>query len=456
MKKTIYYIMIGCLLLGTGCSDWLSVNPKDKVEQKEMFSDENGFKNALIGNYIMLKDSKLYGKTLTMEFCENLAQHWKTDPQATDGYTAAYDYKNAEVERLIEDIYGKFYNTIVNINNLLGYVDNGILTSDMHDLIKGEALAMRAFCHLDILRLFGPIPGEQTKDRILSYVRTVSKNYHEVNTWEEYVGYLEKDLNDAEALLKEVEEKGMGDEFFNYRQNRLNYWAVLALKARFYLWIQDKKQAAEYAGRVIANKDFRLNQGTDFAAKDNIASPEHLFSLHVYNLNDIVSNYFLNAGGVEQDQDKVKTDIFESDVTDYRVTYLWNEITEKSGTRYILEKYKQEGMPDAGLQEVPLIRLYEMYLIAIECSDLETEYKPLVDELVAARNISVVNVSTVDLKNAFVAKEYQKEFYGEGQLFYFYKRNGYTTFLHSPLSNMTESNYMFSWPDDETLFGKTN
>ena len=52
MKKTIYYIMIGCLLLGTGCSDWLSVNPKDKVEQKEMFSDENGFKNALIGNYV--------------------------------------------------------------------------------------------------------------------------------------------------------------------------------------------------------------------------------------------------------------------------------------------------------------------------------------------------------------------------------------------------------------------
>ena len=58
------------------------------------------------------------------------------------------------------------------------------------------------------------------------------------------MGYLEKDLNDAEALLKEVEEKGMGDEFFNYRQNRLNYWAVLALKARFHLGMQDKTQAA--------------------------------------------------------------------------------------------------------------------------------------------------------------------------------------------------------------------
>ena len=265
------------------------------------------------------------------------------------------------------------------------------------------------------------------------------------------IGYLEKDLNDAEVLLKEVEEKGMNDEFFSYRQNRLNYWAVLALKARFYLWIQDKSQAAEYAGRVIANKDFRLNQGTDFAAKDNIASPEHLFSLHVYNLNDIVSNYFLNAGGVEQDQDKVKTDIFESDVTDYRVTYLWNEITEKSGTRYILEKYKQEGMPDAGLQEVPLIRLYEMYLIAIECSDLETEYKPLVDELVAARNISVVNVSTVDLKNAFVAKEYQKEFYGEGQQFFQAKRRGDKTILWTDTEG-SKAVYVLPLPKSEIKF----
>ena len=265
------------------------------------------------------------------------------------------------------------------------------------------------------------------------------------------IGYLEKDLNEAEVLLKEVEEKGMNDEFFSYRQNRLNYWAVLALKARFYLWIQDKSQAAEYAGRVIANKDFRLNQGTDFAAKDNIASPEHLFSLHVYNLNDIVSNYFLNAGGVEQDQDKVKTDIFESDVTDYRVTYLWNEITEKSGTRYILEKYKQEGMPDAGLQEVPLIRLYEMYLIAIECSDLETEYKPLVDELVAARNISVVNVSTVDLKNAFVAKEYQKEFYGEGQQFFQAKRRGDKTILWTDIEG-SKAVYVLPLPKSEIKF----
>lgn len=49
-----------------------------------------------------------------------------------------------------------------------------------------------------------------------------------------------------------------------------------------------------------------------------------------------------------------------------------------------------------------------------------------------------------------------KNFTGEGQLFFFYKRHAYTTFLHCPVNQMTESNYMFSWPDNETLFGKTN
>ena len=125
----------------------------------------------------------------------------------------------------------------------------------------------------------------------------------------------------------------------------------------------------EFIASILKAVSYTHLQGGDFAAKDNIASPEHLFSLHVYNLNDIVSGYFLNAGGVQQDQNKVKTDIFESDVTDFRPRYLWNEVTEKAGTRYILEKYKQEGMPDAGLQEVPLIRLYEMYVIAIECTE---------------------------------------------------------------------------------------
>ena len=113
-----------------------------------------------------------------------------------------------------------------------------------------------------------------------------------------------------------------------------------------------------------------------------------------------------------------------------------------------------------------MIRITEMYYIAAEC---RMEAGPDYDKSKALdylntvrrhRGIAQAEELPASLTDAEVKeeiyKEYRKEFYGEGQLFYFYKRNGYTTFLHSPLSNMTESNYMFSWPDDETLFGKTN
>lgn len=424
MRKIVYYIIGSFFLFAAGCSNWLEVNPKDKVEEKEMFSKEDGFKNALIGAYIKLKDNGLYGQTLTMEFTENLAQHWKTEPQSLSAFTSEYGYTNGLVEEQLKGIYEKFYNIVVNVNNLLDFVDNGVLTPDMYDLIKGEALAMRAFCHLDLLRLFGPIPGQQNQDKILGYVRTVSNEYQTVHTYDEYVGFLEKDLNDAEALLKDIEKKGMPDDFFAYRENRLNYWAVLALKARFYLWTQNKAKATEYAKMVIADKKFRQNQGIDFASKNNVATPEHIFALHIYNLESIANAYFFRAGGIQQERDKVEKELFETDITDYRATYLWSEINEKPGVRYTLIKYKQEGMLTESLQLLPLLRLYEMYLIAIECSDNEVVYKPLIDELVAARNISVLNVESVEKKNEFVAKEYRKEFYGEGQQFFQYKRRG--------------------------------
>lgn len=424
MKKGIIYIIWSCFLLCVGCNNWLDVKSNDRLEQEEMFATEDGFENALTGIYIDLKSDVLYGKNMTMGFIENLAQHWDVDPESVEDYMSKYDYENAQVEDAIEEIYGKYYNVVLNINNLLNFIDNGVLSQEMHDLIKGEALALRAFCHLDILRLFGPIPGQQNDAKILSYARTVSREPQTMCTWKEYVEFLENDLNNAELLLEKIESQGIDDDFFAYRENRLNYWAVLALKARYYLWIQNNAKAEEYAKLVLANKKFRLNQETDFVAKDLICSSEFLFALHVYNLEEKVMQYFFRAGGVKKDKEKVEQELFETDITDNRKRYLWNEIKTETTPRYTLYKYQQEGAATNSVEQIPLLRLYEMYLIVIECSNDELIYKPLVDELVVARNISVLDVSSVDGKNEFVAKEYQKEFYGEGQAFFYNKRKG--------------------------------
>lgn len=48
-------------------------------------------------------------------------------------------------------------------------------------------------------------------------------------------------------------------------------------------------------------------------------------------------------------------------------------------------------------------------------------------------------------------KEYQKDFFAEGQFFYFLKRHNQSTFYRCPVSQM--SYYVFPIPDDEIEFG---
>ena len=164
-----------------------------------------------------------------------------------------------------------------------------------------------------------------------------------------------------------------------------------------------------------------------------------------------VTAYFFRAGGVHKNKEKVQKDIFQSDITDFRLTYLWEEIEDQSKTRYVLTKYRQEGAASAGLQQIPLIRLYEMYLIAIECADVGSVYKPLIDALVVARNMAAPVIDNTEKKNKFVAGEYRKEFYGEGYEFFCYKRKGEYDILWADKKGSKEV-YVLPLPKTEIKF----
>ncbi|MBR0523997.1 MAG: hypothetical protein IJK09_03460 [Prevotella sp.] len=71
------------------------------------------------------------------------------------------------------------------------------------------------------------------------------------------------DLDEAERLLKLSDpcvENGLDDStnqdnFLSYRQLRLNFWAVKALKARVYLYTGDTAKAYQEAKAIIDAKD---------------------------------------------------------------------------------------------------------------------------------------------------------------------------------------------------------
>ena len=74
----------------------------------------------------------------------------------------AFDYTHEKSEEAIEKLWKKYYQCIVHLNNVLGNLETtGVtFTNGNEDLIKGEALGLRGFLHLELLRLFGPIPRE--------------------------------------------------------------------------------------------------------------------------------------------------------------------------------------------------------------------------------------------------------------------------------------------------------
>ena len=167
MKKIIFICACVSMLAMTACSDWIDVSPKTDVESSELFNSESGFKNALIGIYGRMTFVETYGREMTFGYVEELVQRYDIGGNAYDPMRAddIYDYvtTGTDSKNRQATIWAQMYQTIANINSLLSYIEtqgDNIITEGYHDLIKGEALGLRAFHYFDLLRMWGPVYSE--------------------------------------------------------------------------------------------------------------------------------------------------------------------------------------------------------------------------------------------------------------------------------------------------------
>ena len=177
MKKYIVGICFSMLFF-TSCSDWLNVEPKTTVKEEEVFSRELGFKEALTGAYIKMASTGLYARNLSYGFLDVLGGRYNQGTNQKDYYTFAPD-PSSLVESYCESIWSNMYNIIANLNNLLYYCDKNksvFTTPDYYEIIKGEALGLRAFLHFDLLRMYGPIYKENPGAKRIAYRTEFTKD----------------------------------------------------------------------------------------------------------------------------------------------------------------------------------------------------------------------------------------------------------------------------------------
>jgi hypothetical protein len=480
-----------------GCSDWLDVSPRQEMKQEELYKTEEGFKNSLIGVYIQVAGERLYGRDVSFYFTDYLAQLWVPAASTVNASLIA-DYKipnwmfaDKDVEPVIERIWKSYYTAIVQLNDILGSIDaaQSIFSNHNYELIKGEALGLRAFLHLDLLRLFGPIPGDDAAGKpAIPYAEEKTKDPNQLLTlpYESVIAKIIRDLNAAETLLASVDPLITSDNqhlnapervWTNWtppadlwqtsRQQRFNYYAVLGAKARYYHWIGDKTNAVAYAKQVIDAGKFRLAAGTDYTSttaeygKNLVMLSEHLFGVHNSNHQNVIQAYFKTGKPrLTATVANINNYVYENNTSEQRniPNRYWIARTYEGSTAYNFMKYG--GNTDfSEINKIPVLRLSEMYFIVVEDSPLG-DFSTYYDEYVDARVLPVAyksELTTEALVLTRLAKEYRKEFYGEGQTFFFYKKHRYTTIPRATASGSftipaAYQNFEIPRPKSQTVF----
>lgn len=484
MKIKYILILVPLLCFTFSCNEWLDVKLQTQVEEDDFYSTERGYESSLNGCYLKMKDA--YTQPMMMTTIEYLAQQW--DDRDVDNliYLMDFEYENDYVEGVMEDIFSDIYNIIAQANNLLdNYEISGdvIEDEDKRNIIKGEALAIRAFCHFDILRLFGAVPNG-TIDVALPYSETFSNQNPPYYYYEDYVEKVLADLTEAEVLLEGDPARSIvfsnltsdyyvDDDFYMYRNIKFNYFAVQAILARVYMYIGNTEKAAEYAVKVIeatttGGTSIRtLGLDTDYSNQRYSCPTEAYMVLDVNDIVDKTSGYFelvSTSGSVScsrgSSQSDIITNIFNDNSLDVRCTSLWYESVNSYGTvQYTIKKYLQytyaedSNIGTVGVNRVvPIVRIPEMYLIAAEAlaeTDLATANSYLYD-FQYSRNILPATYDTADDLVEEVVNEYRREFYAEGQMFFTYKRLNYSSMVWRS-AQVTEENYIVPLPSTEIV-----
>lgn len=464
MKRIMTIYMV---LLATGlcaCSDWLAVRPKTEVASDELFQTEDGFKSALIGIYGRMTLDELYGQQLSYLFLEQLVQRYDGRENLSDQERARiYDYKNTtDSKNRLASIWENMYRNISNINNLLTQLEiNGdnVVTPGYREMIKGEALGLRAFHYFDLLRMWGPIYQSDSTGNAVPWRTEFTPDKAPLMQANDLVVKILDDLSQASVLLQndEMHYLDKGDApFEGNRSQRMNKMAVKALQARVLLYRGDKAAAARCAQEVIDQCGLNLVKNN---RSDVSMSEETIFGLNIYKMEDRVRNYFTTSFGQGGSELWVLGE--HIDAVYERTTVGINDIRYRNGYGFLHENNKsmcRKYLPSSTVRyngKVPLIRLAEMYYIIAECRPQEdgvAKFNAVRNARGISRQFNLQYTSAAEWVNV-LDKEYQKDFFAEGQYFYFLKRQARESFYRCPLSGMTVAEYVFPYPDGEVEFG---
>lgn len=422
-KIYLAVLFVGSAVLSS-CSDYLTTLPTNSLVSDGAISTPEDTKTALNGAYAGLISARTDDATYYyygMDFLAR-AEVGGDDTQTnkigdrTENYYRFTDRQN----NAPQDLWFPPYAVISRVNVLLKAIDDGeVPMTDVVKNSKGEALAIRALAHFDLLITYGaPYLKDNGASLGVPIVKSVlnATDLPDRSTVAEGYQAVLDDLTDALNLISE--EKNYG---------HFNKWGVKALLARVNLYKGDYEAAYSYAKDVVENGPYSLISNADYLAVwGQEENSESIFDLALSSTSYSGDRELWGAvvspseyGAVVAT--KAFIDLLNEDPADVRLGLL---VADKNGTQRTINKYPGRG--SVTVNNVRVLRLSDIYLIGAEAAlkkstpdqDLADNYLYEIRHRANAANTKIT--ATLDL----ITKERRKELVLEGHRLYDVLRQG--------------------------------
>lgn len=431
MKRYIILCVVSMLLLTTqSCKKWLDVSSSTEIVSEQQFSDITGFRDAVIGVYVKMAKPNMYAQEMTWRTVEFLSQQYAVISGAPDLNVPLYAWTSSPLPSKRESIWLSTYAAIANVNQILKYQEKNrsvFASYPLTDsLIHGEMLAIRAFLHFDLMRLYGKgnlgERAEMMSRPTIPYVTEFSRLPTDQRSYKETLALMKKDVEEAITYLEcdpisrlrgtdpsywaNEEANGFISSTLSAtaipnRRIRMNYWAAKALYARILMWegtADSKAKALDVALEIIGeNNSGGLGRGpgayyfwtsstavngATWQTSDLSFVNEQLFTLHIENFLAIqeTSSYNLNwfyAGSPNNQYSVVymtadrRNKVYEAGTSmidvDWRATKCLFADGSTLSNWTIAKFYNTKETPASYNKRMPLMRITELYYIAAEC-----------------------------------------------------------------------------------------
>jgi hypothetical protein len=434
--KLSYLIIAGMVLIGSCKKSYLTTLPTSQTVAEGLLSNTADAFKALNGIHRIMWtqyfDQDEAGQGSMMIHIDNLGEDLVNNTASTTTFfqsTYRWDAHRNPNSTLTYFAYFFYYRLISNANQLINNIDNATGPDSEKKVIKGEALAYRAWAHFMLVQLFGKRYDASTKPNAqpgVPLMLTSSTAGQARASVEEVYTQINKDLDDAITNLT---------GYTRTAKSHFNVNVVKGIKARVALTQQDWANAAKFASE--ARQGFTLMNASQYTAGFNDASvPEWMWASVIppdqgtffYSFFAYMSNFSSNA--TRTNPRSINSLLYNQiSATDIRKT-LWNPAgvtPPANGTKYpyTSTKYKVKDLT-VSVGDVVYMRAAEMYLIEAEANARQgknSEAQTILFELVSTRDPGYVkSTKTGQALVDEIMVQRRIELWGEGFRFLDLKR----------------------------------